>query len=139
MELNVKIKKLNPNAKIPVYAKKGDAGLDVTAVSKNEHEKFVEYETGLAFEVPEGYVMLVFPRSSVTNKDLNMANCVGVLDSCYRGELKIRFRKTGKDDYEIGDRIAQLIILPYPKINFQEVQKLSETERGENGFGHTGA
>lgn len=136
--LNVKIKKLNPNAIIPSYAKNGDAGLDVVAVSKRETDKFIEYRTGLAFEIPKNHVMLIFPRSSLSNKDLILANSVGVIDSGYRGELFVRFKKTGKDIYEVGDKIAQIIIIPYPTIKFKETEELSKTERGDGGFGHTG-
>ncbi len=136
--LNVKIKRLVPEAIVPKYAKPGDAGMDVCAVSKNETDKYVEYGTGLAFEIPEGYTMLVFPRSSVSNTNLVMANSVGVLDSGYRGELKLRFRKNGSDDYQIGDRVGQIIVLPYPAVNFEEVEDLSESIRGEGGFGSSG-
>lgn len=136
--LNVKIKRLVSEAIVPKYAKPGDAGMDVCAVSKNETDKYVEYGTGLAFEIPEGYTMLVFPRSSVSNTNLVMANSVGVLDSGYRGELKLRFRKNGSDDYQIGDRVGQIIVLPYPAVNFEEVEDLSESIRGEGGFGSSG-
>ena len=136
--LEIKIKKLVPEAQIPKYAKPGDAGMDIYAVSKNKTDKFVEYGTGLSFELPKGFMMLVYPRSSVTNMDLNMANSVGVLDAGYRGELKIRFRKTGPTDYNIGDRVAQIIIMPFPEINFEETDELSQSERGANGFGSTG-
>ncbi len=136
--LKVKIKKLIPEATIPKYANPGDAGMDVYAISKKETDKYIEYGTGISFEIPEGYVMLIFPRSSVSNTDLILANSVGVLDSGYRGELKIRFRKNGFDVYQIGDRIAQIIILPYPKVNFEEVNDLSASIRGEGGFGSTG-
>lgn len=136
--LNVKIKKLVSEAITPKYAKPGDAGMDVYAVSKNETDKYIEYGTGLAFEILEGYVMLIFPRSSVSNTDLVMANSVGVLDSGYRGELKLRFRKNGSDDYQVGDRVGQIIVLPYPAVNFEEVEDLSEFIRGEGGFGSSG-
>ena len=136
--LNVKIKRLVPEAIVPKYAKPGDAGMDVCAVSKNETDKYVEYGTGLAFEIPEGYTMLVFPRSSVSNTDLVMANSVGVIDAGYRGELKLRFRKNGSDDYRIGDRVGQIIVLPYPAVNFEEVESLSESIRCEGGFGSSG-
>lgn len=140
MFLRVKIKKLHPNAKIPHYSRPGDAGMDIYAVSREEKEKFIEYGTGLSFEIPEGYVMLIFPRSSLTEKDFILKNSVGVLDSGYRGELKFRFYKvgTGANIYEIGDKIGQIIIMPYPKIEFEEVDELSETKRGEGGFGSTG-
>jgi dUTP pyrophosphatase len=136
--MKIKIKKLNSNAIIPKYANSGDAGMDVYAISKNETEKFIEYGTGLSFEIPEQYVMLIFPRSSVSNKSLSMCNSVGVLDSGYRGELKIRFYKHKREEYEIGERIGQIIIIPYPNIDFEEVNELSETKRGEGGFGSTG-
>ncbi len=137
--MKIKIKRVHSEAKIPCYSKEGDAGMDVYAVSKQEKEKFIEYGTGLAFEIPKGYVCLVFPRSSLSNKDLILANHVGVLDSSFRGELKFRFRKIGEEVYEIGDRIGQIIIIPYPHIEFDETEELSETERGSNGFGSTGA
>ena len=118
--IKIKIKKLNENAIVPSYAHSGDAGMDVVAVSKRITDKFVEYGTGLSFEVPEGHVMLIFPRSSISKKDLILANSVGVLDSGYRGELLVRFQSIGDEHYEIGDRIAQIMILPYPKIEFDE-------------------
>ncbi len=134
----LKIKKVHPEAKIPHYANHGDAGMDVYAVTKEIKEKYIEYGTGLAFEVPSDYVMLVFPRSSLSNKDLIMANHVGVLDSGYRGELKFRFRKIGDDIYEIGEKIGQIITVPFPRIEFEEVKELSDTVRGSGGFGSTG-
>lgn len=136
--LEMKIKKLSPEAKIPVYAKPGDAGMDVIAVSKLETDKFVEYGTGLAFEIPPGYTMLVFPRSSVSNMDLIMANSVGVIDVGYRGELKLRFRKSGDNDYDVGDRVGQIIVMPFPQIVFEEVDELSVSDRGDGGFGSSG-
>lgn len=134
----IKIKKLHPDAVIPKYAHHGDAGMDVFALDFEIKDKYVEYKTGLSFELPEGYVMLVFPRSSITDRDLIMKNCVGVLDSGFRGELKLRFKKEGENIYGIGEKIAQLIIIPYPSIEFQEVEELSESSRGKGGFGSTG-
>jgi len=136
--VNVKIKKLKENAVIPSYAHVGDAGMDVVALTKTLTDKFVEYSTGLAFEIPKGYVMLIFPRGSVTKKDLILANSVGVLDSGYRGELIIRFRVTGKESYEVGERVAQIMVIPYPEIELEEVSELGETARGEGRFGSTG-
>jgi dUTP pyrophosphatase len=136
--MKVKIKKLHPDAIIPRYAHPGDAGMDVYALSAEVNDKYVEYKTGLSFELPEGYVMLIFPRSSITNKDLIMKNCVGVLDSGFRGELKLRFKKEGEDIYQVGEKIGQLLILSYPGVEFQETDKLSETSRGEGSFGSTG-
>ena len=136
--IKIKVKKLKENAIVPRYAHEGDAGMDVVAISKRVTDKFVEYGTGLAFDVPEGYVMLVFSRGSVSKKDLVLANSVGVLDSGYRGELMIRFQSVGKDYYEVGERVAQVMVLPYPKIEFDEVEELSETVRGDGKFGSTG-
>lgn len=138
MTLEIKIKKLNEDAIVPKYAHVGDAGMDVYAISRKETQKFVEYGTGLSFEVPQGYVMLIFPRSSVTNKGLMLKNSVGVLDSTYRGELILRFNKFTDDVYEIGERVGQIMIIPYPEIKFEEVNELSETARGDGGFGSTG-
>jgi dUTP pyrophosphatase len=140
--MQVKIKKLSPSAVIPSYSKPGDAGLDLTAVGITTVEDYtygyIEYSTGLSVEIPEGYVGLLFPRSSLSNTGLIMANSVGVIDSGYRGEIKCRFKwvKNTKK-YDVGDRVAQLIIIPYPQVEFQEVVDLSETERGEGGFGST--
>jgi len=136
--INVKIKKLEEGAVVPSYARPGDAGMDIVATSKRVTDKFVEYGTGLSFEVPEGYSMLVFPRSSISKKDLILANSVGVLDSGYRGELLVRFQSMGEDHYEIGERIVQIMILPYPEVKFEEVKELSESVRGVGGFGSTG-
>lgn len=136
--MKIKIKKLHTDAIIPKYAHEGDAGMDVYSVGFQVKDKYVEYETGLSFELPENYVMLVFPRSSITDKDLIMKNCVGVLDSGFRGELKLRFKKDGENIYSNGEKIAQIIILPYPSIEFQEVDELSESSRGKGGFGSTG-
>lgn len=136
--MRIKIKKLCDEAKIPCYACQGDAGMDVFAVSKTVNDKYIEYGTGLAFEIPEDYVCLIFPRSSLSKKDLVLANHVGVLDSGYRGELKFRFKKLGEEVYEVGDKIGQIIIIPYPKVDFEEVNELSETDRGSDGFGSSG-
>ncbi|MEX2016942.1 MAG: dUTP diphosphatase [Candidatus Pacearchaeota archaeon] len=139
-EVTVKIKKIHQDAKIPSYAHPGeDAGMDVFAVGKEIKEKYIEYKTGLAFEVPKGYACFIFPRSSVTNKDLMLKNSVGVLDSGYRGELILRFQKfAGQEIYEAGDRIGQIIILPYPFVKIEETNELEESNRGSGGFGHTG-
>ena len=138
----VKVKKLDPNAVIPSYSKVGDAGMDLTITREIENTSFsVSYGFGIAMEIPKGYVGLVFPRSSVRNQDLILSNCVGVIDSGYRGELQATFKKTqGLDSvsYNVGERGAQIVILPYPTIYMTEVPELSNTERGEGGFGSTG-
>jgi len=138
----VKVKKLDSNAVIPSYSKIGDAGMDLTITKEIENTSFsVSYGFGIAMEIPKGYVGLIFPRSSVRNQDLILSNCVGVIDSGYRGELQATFKKTqGLDSikYKVGERGAQIIILPYPTIYMTEVPELSNTERGTGGFGSTG-
>jgi len=138
----VKVKKLDPNAVIPTYSKDGDAGMDLTITKEIENTSFsVSYGFGIAMEIPKGYVGLVFPRSSVRNQDLILSNCVGVIDSGYRGELQATFKKTNGLDslkYKVGERGAQIVILPYPQIRMIESNELSNTERGEGGFGSTG-
>ena len=138
----VKVKKLDSNAVIPSYSKVGDAGMDLTITREIENTSFsVSYGFGIAMEIPKGFVGLVFPRSSVRNQDLILSNCVGVIDSGYRGELQATFKKTNGLDsvkYKVGERGAQIIILPYPTIYMTEVPELSDTERGTGGFGSTG-
>jgi dUTP pyrophosphatase len=140
--MELKVKKLHTDAVIPSYAKDGDAGMDLVATEIINEEVFqITYGTGLAMEIPEGHVGLVFPRSSIRKTDLSLTNCVGVIDSGYRGEIQATFRKErglGSRKYNVGERIAQIIILPYPKVSFTEVNELSNTERGEGGFGSTG-
>jgi dUTP diphosphatase len=139
--MKVKIKRLDRSAVIPKYAKDGDAGLDLTATAYKVNEKgqYI-YTSDLALEIPDGYVGLLFPRSSICKKDLEMTNSVGVIDSNYRGPIKSVFNPTCEDPeiYELGERFAQLIIIPYPKIEFEEVEELSETNRGTGGYGSTG-
>lgn len=157
----VKIKKLVPEAVIPTYAKPGDAGMDLIAVSVNDSINYIEYGTGLAIEIPEGYVGLIFPRSSNSKKDLLLCNSVGVIDSGYRGEIKLRYKKIMNpseektnilqniftnsstliyeiERYDVGDKVGQIMILPIPFVEFTEVSELSQTDRGDGGFGSTG-
>ena len=140
--LQVAIKKLHPSAMIPSYAKPGDAGLDLTAVRILSNDSYqVTYGTGLALEIPVDYVGLIFPRSSIRKYELSLTNSVGVIDSGYRGEIQFTFHKNSHSNsimYEIGDRIGQLVILPYPQVKLVEESNLSETERGEEGFGSSG-
>lgn len=136
--LPVLFKKEHPNAVTPAYAKKGDAAVDLTAVSIRKHlQKYIEYDTGIAVAIPEGYVGLLFPRSSMTDTGHTMRNSVGVIDSGYRGTMKFRLTsESAYPEYKVGDRIGQLIIMPYPKIDFVEGE-LPESERGTSGFGST--
>lgn len=151
--MKVNIKKLDSLAQVPKYANDSDAGMDLVAISKEETPDYVEYGTGLAVEIPEGYVGLIFPRSSISKQNLALANSVGVIDSGYRGEIKFRFKKLRNqrletqhqwhidDDwkiYHVSDKIGQLIIIPYPKVEFSVVDELSNSERGNNGFGSSG-
>lgn len=141
-DLLVRIKRLHKDAVIPTYSKDGDAGMDLTITEIISNTTFqVTYGFGIAMEIPKGYVGLIFPRSSVRNFELNLSNCVGVIDSGYRGEIQSTFNKTNGLDslkYKIGDRGAQIIIIPYPKVRFVESEDLTKTERNEGGFGHTG-
>ena len=133
----IKIKKTHPNAVIPAYATDGDAGMDLTAVAFTEKGMNVTYHTGLSVEIPPGYVGLLFPRSSIYKKDQMLTNSVGVIDSGYRGEIMMKFTRS-VEQYCIGDRIGQIIILPYPQIKFKEVSELSTSQRSGGGFGSTG-
>jgi len=139
-------KKLSPEATQPKKAKEGDAGFDLTAISINETNDYIEYGTGIAIEIPPHYVGLLFPRSSVTNKNLILKNCVGVIDSGYRGEIKFRYLRLpdthGKMEdnvYVVGERVGQLIIFELPSFEMEEVEVLSESERGHGGYGSSGA
>ncbi|HAU84212.1 MAG TPA: dUTP diphosphatase [Lachnospiraceae bacterium] len=145
--MKVRIKKLNPKAVIPSKAHSTDAGFDLhcTGSSIDWGMQEVTCHTGLAFEIPKGYAGLIFPRSSICKKPLMLHNAVGVIDSCYRGEVTAKFVITDPrmllmeaSSYQEGDRIAQMIIMPYPEIEFEEAEELSETERGEGGYGSTG-
>lgn len=192
--MNIKVKILDNNAKLPIYSTPGSACMDVICTSI-EYRKDIDtyiFHTGLAFEIPENHAMLIFPRSSNRKTDYYMPNSVGILDSDYRGELMIVFKERNgyfvenasrvfnellqtindnivvnlEDEmidyyhkmdthnfnskiitednnikptpYQIGDKIAQIMIIPYPKVKFEVVNKLSASERGEGGFGSTG-
>lgn len=163
--MEVKIKRIHPDAVIPKYSKPGDAGMDLVATGILLKDDIITYYTGLQVEIPEGYVGLIVPRSSIYKQDLMLANHIGIIDSGYRGEILCKFRLTAlcmehvsnnryliRDyeldletgsyknihTYKIGDRVAQLIIIPYPLIEFKEVDVLKESNRGTGGFGHTG-
>ena len=144
--MQVKTKIINKEIETPVlkYSKQGDAGIDLTATSKwYDEQGNVCYGTNRAFEIPQGYVGLLFPRSSNANKDLLLSNSVGVLDSGYRGDVMFKFKYNSSledrmKSYQVGDRIGQLIIIPYPTIEFVESEELSESERGSGSYGSTG-
>lgn len=137
----VRFKKLSERAVTPQYAKPGDAGMDMVATSLVKNEVYYEYDTDIAVEIPEGYVGLLFPRSSISKTKQILANSIGVIDSGYRGSLRLRFKKLDWDSgevYNVGDKIGQLIIIPYPTIELEEVSELSETHRGDGAFGSSG-
>jgi len=141
----VKIKKLHPNAIVPKYAKAGDAAMDLIATSMEvDGYGNLVYKTGLALEIPKGFVGLLFPRSSVSKTSMSLANSVGVIDSGYRGEVMLKYKDIGKSSsiqvvYKAGDRVGQLMIIPHPKVELIEVDELSITDRGSGGFGSTGS
>lgn len=144
--MTLKFKRLSDSAVLPIRAHKNDAGLDLTCTKiesgvNDAREMLLIYHTDLAVEIPEGYVGLIFPRSSIYTKSISQTNCVGVIDSNYRGELKVVFRPTiagVPEFYKVGERFAQLVIVPYLKADVVEAAELSESERGDNGFGSTG-
>ena len=171
--MKIKIKKLNDNAVYPTYATDGSAGIDLTVVSHKVDKYGCDvYGTSLAVAIPSGYVGLIFPRSSVAKKQQRLTNCVGVIDSDYRGEIMLKFKpdcvsanpfkiwlknfswfkrlfkRTSNQEvvytrntdcsYKIGERAAQMIIVRIPKIVWEDVDDLGDTERGDGGYGHTG-
>lgn len=147
LELKVKVAEgFEKTAKVPEYATEGAACFDLVAATEEiKLEKtgpLVEYDTGLSFEIPKGHVGLVFPRSSVSSKtSLVLGNGVGVIDSDYRGTVKFQYRNVSTTigiKYKAGDRVGQMMILPIPAVSLVSTQLLSETERGEGGFGSTG-
>ncbi len=167
-ELVLPFKKEHEDAVLPVYAKVGDAGLDCFAVGEaKQTDDYITYDLGFSVQIPKGYVGLLFPRSSVSKKDLVLANCVGVIDSGYRGPVSARFKciqhattmfqsilkilsrfisqiPTDEGDldfkiYEEGDAICQLVVIEQPYCRPQWVEELRDSERGTGGFGSTDA
>ena len=160
--VTIKFKKLDENAVIPSYAHNGDVGMDLTAIGLDydvDKDLYI-YHTGLALESDYGYGTFLFPRSSNCKTDAYLTNHVGIADSAiYRGEIQLRYKNrdryrksfwewlTGKVNVEralrkapfnVGDRVGQMVVLPYPQVQVQVVDELSETERGTGGFGSTG-
>lgn len=140
--MTIKFKRLHPQAVTPKQGSEWAAGFDITAISRKwlPDEACYEYSTGIAIEVPKGFAAFLFPRSSIFRVPLQLSNSVGVIDADYRGEIKAKFRRTdgGESLYHPGDRIGQLVILPVPFVSYVEVENLSETKRGKNGYGSTG-
>ena len=141
--MNVKVQLLHPIAVLPRYATDGAGCFDLETVNEGvvlPNQPLV-VGTGLAFEIPRGYVMLVYSRSGHGFKsDVRLANCVGVIDSDYRGEVMVKLTLDGNKPYAVfaGDRIAQAMIVPVPNVSFEEVADLSTTSRGSGGLGSTG-
>lgn len=142
--MEIKVKLNHKEAKLPTRANPGDAGWDLTAVSERYDldGRFFEYDLGISVAIPEGYVGLIFPRSSISKKDLKLANSVGVCDSGFRGNLTARFKtnySVGVKKYSVGDKVAQLIVVELPKVEFKEVKELDETVRGTGSYGSSGS
>lgn len=144
--MQIKVKRLSETAVIPTKAHKHDAGYDLTCTSVTTEvsecgQLVLVYHTGLAIEIPEGYFAMLTCRSSICKKSITLCNAVGIVDSNFRGEVVGKF-KVNTDVipslYKVGERFAQLLILPVPEVEFEEVEELSETERSEDGFGSTG-
>lgn len=145
VKMRINIKRLTETAIIPTRQHEGDAGYDLYAdiqepvIIKPHTTEFIH--TGIAIEIPDGYFGAVFARSGLaTNEGLRPANCVGVCDSRYRGEYMVALHNdsTAAKTVSLGDRIAQLVVMPYLNVEFNEINELPDTERGENGFGSTG-
>lgn len=140
MNQPLKFKKLHPEAVIPKRATPYDAGVDIVATSVTVDGDVVTYGTGLAVEIPEGYFGMCVPRSSIYKYDLILSNSCGILDSKYRNEFMFKFRLTkGMESYsyEVGDRIGQLVIVPYKALNPIEVEELDMNNDRGGGFGST--
>ena len=163
--MQVKFKKLNKKAVIPTKAHPTDAGFDMVAVTKTVTDKYVEYDTGIATAIPEGHCGLIFANSRVSKYDLDLANAVGIIDSHFRSSIRFRYKYTTQPskviltdktkyfglvknvefieipfhpkEFNVGDVVGQLIIIPSPDVEFVEVDELDETDRGEGGFGST--
>ena len=144
--MQIKFKKSNPSVNVPYKGSDASAGLDLYAFIESGFvdiaaEATEKISTGLSFEIPEGYFGAIFARSGMaTKRGLRPANCVGVIDSDYRGEVIIALHNDSHECQTIhsGDRIAQLVVLPYLPVELCEVDDLSDTCRGNSGFGSTG-
>lgn len=151
--MKIRYKKLNESAVEPYKKYKVDAGFDLTATWIKIYDDYIEYGTDIAFEIPEGYVGLLFPRSSVRDQDLMLKNSVGVIDASYRGEISFCFYGTdivrhklglynhtdyGDKIYNVGERCGQIVIIKIPDIEMIESDELSDTDRGTEGYGKSG-
>ena len=140
--MQIKFKKLIPAAKVPKQGTPGSAGFDLTAITReyDEDNQVWEYSTGIAVEIPKGFVGLIFPRSSVYRTGVILSNCCGVIDSDYRGDIKVKFYSLWElqTPYQIGERVCQLVIVPVPEVEYIQSEELSQTSRETGGYGSTG-
>lgn len=146
MKPTLRYKKLSPSAIVPTYGSAAAAGADLYALPEGDtviaagETKLIH--TGIALEIPEGYMGLIFARSGLaTKRGLAPANKVGVIDADYRGEIMVALYNQSKEEQTVaaGERVAQLVITPFLAVNFEECDELTDTERGVGGFGSTGA
>lgn len=153
--VQVKFRRISPDAIVPTKAHASDSGFDLTAVSDPiiSEDGYIEYETGIAVAPPEGYYFELFPRSSISKYDLVLANGVGIIDSAYRNSIKVRFKMPNRFSYQSsidspsvafypkakiygkGDKIAQIVLKKLESVVLTEVQELDQTDRGLGGFG----
>ena len=143
MAQRINFTRLNSNAIQPSHGSQWAAGYDLYSCGSYiiEPHTTLKIGTGIAMEIPEGYFGAIFARSGLaTKRGLRPANCVGVVDADYRGEIIVALHNDTAEAREIaaGERIAQIVIMPYLSVEFTEVDNLSSTERGEGGFGSTG-
>lgn len=152
MKATIKFKRLSEDATIPSKAHVSDAGFDLTATSmKFDTEGNIVYGTGIAVEIPQGFVGKLYQRSSIAKRNIMLTNCVGIIDSGYRGEILAKFKPLNEYDrvklkgvtnvvkpYIVGEKIAQLIIEALPEVELIEVEELSESDRGQGGYGSSG-
>lgn len=141
--MEIKIKLLSDKAKLPVKGTDDSAGYDLTVASAfwDRSNNVISYGFGIALEIPKGWVGLIFPRSSVYKKNLDLTNCVGVIDSDYRGEISAKFRllnPNADNIYIVGERAAQIVFVQHGNVDFKVSNELSETLRRVGGYGHTG-
>ena len=152
--MHIRMMRLTEDAVLPTKAHRTDAGFDLTATRVvYDQSGCATCHTGIAMEIPEGYVGLIFPRSSIYRTDLHLTNCVGVIDAGYRGEVTLKFKPTSRfiagyglrqspgrcpEAYKAGERVGQLIVMKLPDVEVVESTYLSEGERGQQGYGSTG-
>lgn len=144
MNVKLKVKRITDTAKIPTYAHNGDACFDIYSDGILDiGTSWQVHATGLKFDIPNGYAMMIYSRSGMGFKDnTRLANCVGVVDSGYVGEVMVKLTRddgcTQAPEYKQGDRIAQAMLIPVPVVEFEEVDDVEDTERGDGGFGSSG-